>query len=142
MKLEQAGSGDMAPGSGEATVYARIAAEAEAMLHDHVLAKWFPLAVDPRGGFRQDFDGAWQPAGGEDVFSLVHQARLTWTAAVSAAAFPGVSHFAAMARHGLAFLRHRLWDNRRGGFFWEVDAAGPAAARCAGEKHVYGIAFG
>lgn len=100
-------------------------------LQRDVLDCWFPRALDPTGGFRQNFDTAWQPTGDRDR-GVVYQSRLTWTAAQ-------VAKNDAWTKHGLAFLTERLWDREWGGFHWAVT---PDGAPTGPEKHVYGVAFG
>jgi mannobiose 2-epimerase len=116
----------------------RLADEAETVLLDHVLSKWFPAAMEPAGGFHQTFDENWNKAAPFGQRTLVFQARMTWTAAMAAAHFPREPMFAAAARHGLAFLEAKFWDAAHGGFFWEVSPAGVGDGR----KHAYGMAFG
>jgi hypothetical protein len=40
----------------------RLTDEAETVLLDHVLSKWFPAAMEPAGGFHQTFDENWSKA--------------------------------------------------------------------------------
>lgn len=120
--------------AGAAPTRERIADEAERTLRAHVLEKWFPGAIDPAGGFHQNFAPDWRRL--EDgLRSVVFQARMTWTAAAASAEYPGETLYAQANRHGLAFLAARFWDERHGGFFFEV---GPGAD---GGKHAYGQAF-
>jgi hypothetical protein len=47
--------------------YTRLATEAETNLRAHVLAKWYPAAVDrERGGFHQNFAEDWSRAPGDE----------------------------------------------------------------------------
>ena len=117
----------------------QIAAEVEDNLHRQVLAQWFPRAVDPAGGFHQNYAEDWSRLPGDDR-SVVYQSRLTWLAAQAAQRFPHHSPaYLNDARHGFYCLRDRLWDTKNGGFFWAVDGAGEPAR--GGEKHVYGVSF-
>lgn len=61
----------------------QIAAEVEDNLHRQVLAQWFPRAVDPAGGFHQNYAEDWSRLPGDDR-SVVYQSRLTWLAAQAA----------------------------------------------------------
>lgn len=118
--------------------YLRIAKETEANLRDHVLAQWFPRAVDTtRGGFNENFGEDWTP-GASQTRSLVYQSRLTWISAKAAERYPAErTKYIGFSRHGLAFLMDHMWDAARGGFYWSVeDATNPQAV-----KQVYGIAF-
>lgn len=126
-----------APPDPAAPTRGRIADEAERILRAHVLEKWFPAAIDPAGGFHQNFAPDWRRLEGGPR-SVVFQARMTWTAAAASGEYPGETLFAEANRHGLAFLAARFWDERRGGFFF---AAGPDGPGADGAKHAYGQAF-
>lgn len=123
--------------------YRRLAGEVEANLRDHVLAKWFPAAIDrDAGGFYENFKEDWtRGATGEK--SVVYQSRLTWLSARAAVRFPEKSdEYLAATRHGVAVLAEKLWDKEKGGFFWSVDDAGRPTRDRGDEKHAYGNAFG
>ena len=111
-----------------------------ASVFDGEIDGWFPRAVDERGGFRCGFDQDWRPAADEPKLA-VFQARLTWTAATVARSRPGAARLLPFAMHGLAFLIDHLWDARRGGFFWQLDAQGFAPDASIPFKHAYGNAF-
>ncbi len=122
--------------------YRRLADEVEANLQQHVLAMWFPRAVDRRlGGFWQNFNEDWSRGTGSGR-AVVYQSRLTWLAAQAALRYPQrAAEYADYSQHGLNYLLNTLWDKQSGGLFWSVDENGQAVER-NGEKHVYGIAFG
>lgn len=122
--------------------YLRLAGEVEANLQRHVLAMWFPRAVDrERGGFYQSFKEDWTGGASSDK-TIVYQSRLTWVASQAAMRYPAQADFyLPFARHGLECLAEKLWDREHGGFFWAVDANGRLTSD-RGRKHVYGIAFG
>ncbi len=128
-----------APPPADAATYRRLADETEANLHTQVLAMWFPRALDPHGGFTQNFGEDWTP-GASDGKAIVYQSRLTWVAAQAAMRFPAQSAtYTNDARHGLDFMETRMWDAQNGGFYWGLDAK--AIPVRDGEKHVYGISF-
>ena len=117
----------------------RLAAEVENNLQQHVLTQWFPRAIDPAGGFHQNYAEDWSPLPGGER-SVVYQSRLTWLAAQAATRFPHHSPaYLSYARHGFHCLRDQLWDAKNGGFFWAVSASGDPVRD--GEKSVYGISF-
>jgi mannobiose 2-epimerase len=125
---------------------ARLAAQMESNLETHVLAPWYPAAVDnANGGFKQEFDEAWKP-GPSNRKSIVYQSRLTWVASQVSQRYPDrAAEFRKFAGHGLRFLRDVMWDKQMGGFYWEVaDGPGPVDSRAdrRGEKHAYGVSFG
>lgn len=133
---------DLAP-AGDAPSAGTLAAEREAlerMLLDDHLPFWYPGTLDREaGGFRLDHDasGAWLARTDKGIVS---QARNTWFFARLAGSRHGRPEHLEAARHGVEFLRERLWDPEHGGFFWAVDARGERATRP--EKQLYGQAFG
>ena len=119
--------------------YLQIAEEAEANLQRHVLGMWFPRAVDPLGGFYQNYAEDWSrlPDTGR---SAVYQSRLVWLASQAALRYPAQSEaYLSCARHGFEFLVQRLWDTEQGGFFWSVSE--DREPERGGEKHLYGLSF-
>lgn len=126
--------------------YRRLADEVEANLKGQVLAKWYPWAVDEKGGgFFQNYSEDWSPgrAGSKGV---VYESRLTWTAARAATRFPEQrAMYTAAARHGLEFLAGKMWDQKNGGFYWSVDDDGrPTTGRGGNDgsaKQAYGNGF-
>jgi hypothetical protein len=72
----------VSPTKGE---YLRIADEVAANLQNHILDKFFPAAVDEKGGgFYENCGLDWTRQPG-DAKSIVYQSRLTWTSANQAA---------------------------------------------------------
>ncbi len=123
--------------------YRELAKEMEDNLRTHVLAPWFPRAVDKElGGFRQGFGEDWNPTGTGRERSIVYQSRLTWVASQIALRSPNLGpEYLGYVNHGLDGLEKLLWDAEKGGFYWQVDAQTRKADR-EGEKHAYGISFG
>jgi mannobiose 2-epimerase len=123
--------------------YLRIAAEVEASLRNDDLNKLFPAAVDPQGGFFENFAEDWSHRGGsrgDSTRSVVYQSRLTWLAAQAAMRYPAQAKtFLSYARHGVRFLAERQWDKVNGGFWWSVRVDGGVVR--ANDKHIYGNAF-
>jgi mannose/cellobiose epimerase-like protein (N-acyl-D-glucosamine 2-epimerase family) len=125
--------------------YLRIADEVEKSLQNDDLKKFFPAAVDPRGGFFENFAVDWTHVSGagrraDNTRSVVYQSRLTWLAAQAARRYPAESAaFLSYARHGARFLADKQWDTLNGGFWWSVDVNGKVVR--ADEKHIYGNAF-
>ena len=115
--------------------------EIEQSLRKGILEVWFPRSLDrEHGGFLCDFDYQWQPTGAQPK-TIVFQSRLTWLASRAAMRYSADPRYREAADHGFAFLRDKLWDKRRGGFFWRLDRAGNIDD-FKGCKHAYGIAFG
>lgn len=109
-------------------------------LKDNILAFWHPRCLDTAGGYMVDFDAQGQPKpSGRKM--IVTQARMLWF--FSRMARAGLGDRKAMlaaAGHGWRFLSRKMYDERLGGFYWEVDAAGTQITRSA--KHLYGQSFG
>ena len=103
-------------------------AEIKRHLQTEIVEQWIPRAVDPNGGFYQNYDAAWN-ALEDDSRGVVYQARLTWLASIA-----GNNE---VAEHGAKFLMDHMWDKRNGGFWWSVGLDGKPSA----EKHTYGNAF-
>lgn len=126
--------------------YRRLADETESNLREQILAKWFPRAIDEKGGgFFQNYGEDWSP-GRAGAKGVVYESRLTWTAAQAAIRFPAqAAMFTAAARHGLDFLALKMWDQKNGGFYWSVDDHGnPTTGRGANDgsaKQEYGNGF-
>jgi mannose/cellobiose epimerase-like protein (N-acyl-D-glucosamine 2-epimerase family) len=98
-----------------------LADELDAYLVRHVLAPRYPAAVDrERGGFHASFATDWSPQPDRHRF-VVYQARMTWTPAAVALARPALrDEYRGYVRHGVAFLRDRMWDAAHGGFHTSV----------------------
>ncbi len=109
-----------------------------------LLRDWYPRAIDTvYGGYRANFDFAWQPLSQQHKM-VVTQARHLWTTAKAAGLHPQEPLYGQVADHGYRFLRDKLWDKERGGFRWLVDQAG-APLPDDPSDHVmrtYGNAFG
>jgi cellobiose epimerase len=113
-------AGRARPG-GEAAGRRALAEELDAYLVRHVLSPRYPAAVDrEHGGFHAHFAPDWTRQPDHRRF-VVYQARMTWTAAAVALARPALrEEHIAFARHGVAFLRDRMWDAAHGGFHVSV----------------------
>ncbi len=108
----------------------------------HVLPAWYPRCVDPAGGFRTDYDHAWRKLPGNPK-TMVYQARLTWTAATAAMAWPDrADEMLAHARHGATYLREAMWDGEHGGFRWSLAETVAEPGRHDHHKNMYAHAFG
>jgi mannobiose 2-epimerase len=120
--------------------YLRIAGECEANLEKEILDKWFPAAVDERGGgFFEKYSLDWTRTDGNNK-SIVYQSRCTWLSAQAARRFPDEAElYLAMTRRGAACLANKMWDQERGGFYWTIDGDGRPTS---GVKQMYGHAFG
>ena len=105
------------------------------------MARWYPAAVDDRGGFHQEIARDWTVRPDRSK-SLVYQSRMTWTAAAYAEFDPARrDEYLKYARHGLAFLDETMRDAEQGGFHWILGPDGKVDPKLGDEKHVYGTAF-
>ena len=111
----------------------------ERNLRDNIVAFWYPKTLDKiNGGYVISYDakGVANPRASK---TIVTQARQVWL--FSRLAREGVrpTEMLEAASHGFRFLRDKMWDQRYGGFYWEVDAAGARALMP--KKHMYGQSF-
>ncbi len=132
-------AGDVALGTPAAR--RALADELDAYLVRQVLAPRYPAAVDrERGGFHANFATDWSRQPDRHRF-IVYQARMTWTPAAVALARPALrEEHLGYVRHGVDFLRDRMWDAAHGGFFTSVLLDG-APDPAEPVKTAYGQAF-
>ncbi|HSS96035.1 MAG TPA: AGE family epimerase/isomerase [Terriglobales bacterium] len=123
--------------------YRKFADEAEHMLRQEILGKWFPACVDNvNGGFNANFDRQWKPGKSEGKFS-VFQGRMTWIAAEVVMRRPDLKdQYLPIVHHGLEYLNNVLWDKKYGGFYWGLQDDGNISPTFSSRKHLYGISFG
>jgi cellobiose epimerase len=123
----------------------RLAAAMEKSIQTEMLNIWYPQVVDTvYGGFLSTFTYDWKPTGPQDKM-IVTQARHIWSNAKAAQLYPRVPHYLSSARHGVAFLRDKMWDPVHGGFYTLVDRQGreqtAGGGYAGGSKNAYGQAF-
>ena len=112
----------------------------EKNLKENILSFWLNKSIDrANGGYTINF-GPRGEAKGPGVKMIVSQARTVWLFARAARAGYCQQECLAAAEHGFRFLRDKMWDQKNGGFYWEVDATGEKKQRTG--KHLYGQAFG
>jgi mannobiose 2-epimerase len=106
---------------------------------------WYPRTIDSiYGGFLSDFDYQWERKGAQNKM-IVTQSRHVWTCSAVAEFYPGKKgYYLKIARHGVDFLKNKMWDQKLGGFFNLVDQKGNVIA--SGKegrimKEAYGNAF-
>jgi mannobiose 2-epimerase len=111
----------------------------ERNLKENILPFWLKKSIDRgTGGYTINF-GPRGEAKGPGVKMIVSQARTVWLFARSARAGYCGKECLDAAEHGYRFLRGKMWDDRNGGFYWEVDATGNKKQRTG--KHLYGQSF-
>ncbi|MDR1962504.1 MAG: AGE family epimerase/isomerase [Planctomycetaceae bacterium] len=102
---------------------------------------WYPRTLDPRGGFHTAFGRDWNLIPYETK-GIVHQSRMIWTASEVVRHRPTWSEkLLPLIQHGTKFLREKMWDEKCGGFFWEIKENGTPIEENAFMKHAYGMAF-
>ncbi|PSR56575.1 N-acylglucosamine 2-epimerase [Adhaeribacter arboris] len=126
-------------------VRAQLATVIEKSIKTEMLNKWYPQAVDKEaGGFLSTFSYDWKPVGEQDKM-VVTQARHIWSNSKAAQLYPDVDYYLPSAKHGVAFLRDKMWDKTSGGFFTLVDRQGNVKEQnggyAGGGKNAYGNAF-
>jgi len=123
----------------------QLATNIEKSIRTEMLNKWYPQAVDKEfGGFLSTFTYDWKPTGAQDKM-VVTQARHIWTNSKAAQLYPEIDYYLSSAKHGVAFLRDKMWDQTNGGFYTLVDRQGnekpQAGGYAGGGKNAYGNAF-
>src|ERR1051326_8790002 len=101
----------------QAAEFKRLADEMDQHLEKQILSLWYPRAVDyVHGGFLENFDEQWRPAGSQTQRSIVYQSRLTWVAAEVAKRYPKrAAEYRKYALHGVKALQELMWDKEKGG---------------------------
>jgi mannose/cellobiose epimerase-like protein (N-acyl-D-glucosamine 2-epimerase family) len=121
----------------------QLAGEIEQTLWERILPAWYPRSLDTEhGGFWEHFAEDWSRRPATTKF-LVFQARMTWTAAAVAVDYPQRREpYLDYTRHGLQFLRQRMWDAQHGGFVDRTDLQGRPDRQTMPWKQMYSLAFG
>src|SRR6478609_1131098 len=102
-----------------------------------LLDEYYPHNIDTLyGGYLSTFTYDFKPTGTQDKM-IVTQARHIWSTA-KAALFYKDTTYISMSRHGLYFLRDKMWDKQYGGFYNLVTRDGTPKSII---KEAYGNAF-
>lgn len=102
-----------------------------------MIDKYYPRNLDTvHGGYLSAYTYDIKPHGDQDKM-IVTQARHIWSTA-KAAEFYQDSSYIAMARHGVHFLRDKMWDSVYGGFHNLVTRDGKVKSTI---KEAYGNSF-
>lgn len=114
-------------------------------LNKELFEVWYPRTIDSiHGGFLSDFDYKWEMKGLQNKM-IVTQSRHVWTTSTAAEFFPDKKdHFLKIAGHGVQFLKEKMWDSEKGGFFNLVDHEGNVLKSGKSDriiKEAYGNAF-
>lgn len=107
----------------------------------NLLQKWYPLALDmEEGGFYSSITNDFKIGENQDKM-IVTQARHIWTNARAARRYPENTAYLAHAKHGIEFLRDKMWDKDHGGFHNLVTRQGIPVFNDEVKKTAYGNAF-
>ncbi len=130
------------PATSEQAETDKIADEIEQSLKNNLLDTWYPKAIDKEyGGYYSNFTSDFQVKE-QQVKMIVTQSRHLWSNAKAAIRYPEDQHFLVGARHGLAFLKDKMWDKEHGGFYNLVDREGNPLLEREPLKTAYGNSFG
>lgn len=114
----------------------------EQIFNKHDLELWYPKVIDRHnGGYYSNYAFDWTKESIQNKF-IVTQARHVWTLSKAFVFYPEKTKYQEYARHGYAFLRDQMWDEKYGGFYQLVDSTGCVPdGEYAYEKKLYGNSF-
>ena len=119
--------------------FAAYSAKVRHNLEDNIVPFWTSRCLDKKnGGYLIDFDEKGNPTGKPEKM-IVTQARMLWFFSRLASEGRQKESMLADAALGYRFLRDKMWDQKNGGFYWEVDGTGDRVL--LPEKHLYGQSF-
>jgi mannobiose 2-epimerase len=111
----------------------------EKVLKENIASFWLTKSLDRiNGGYTINFGPNSEPKG-PGTKMIVTQARTMWLFARLDRAGYGGDEYIKAAEHGYRFLKDKMWDEKNGGFYWEVDATGNE--KLNPKKHLYGQSF-
>jgi mannobiose 2-epimerase len=111
----------------------------EKVLKENIASFWLTKSLDiVNCGYTINFGPNSEPKG-PGTKMIVTQARTMWLFARLARAGYGGDECIDAAEHGYSFLKEKMWDEKNGGFYWEVDATGNE--KLEPKKHLYGQSF-
>lgn len=107
---------------------------------DKLVNVWYPRTIDTvNGGFWSDFNYKWQREGKQNKM-LVSQARHVWTASTLALYYKD-RKYEDIAAHGYRFLRDKMWDTQKGGFYTLLGLEDDTLKILSTSKSTYGNSF-
>ena len=118
-------------------------ARLQKILEDNIVPWWIKHSVDSvNGGFLLHHQDDNRYLGPNEKI-IVTQARVVWFYSLLCS-YPEYQTASneAMAKHGFAFLRDKMWDKQHGGFYGEVTHEGAPTKGGKGKKLMYGQSFG
>ena len=123
--------------------YQILADQMETSLRENLLETWYPKAIDlDSGGYFSNFTFDFQRKEDSQEKMIVTQARHLWSNSKAAIRYPYQSHYTEGAKHGFEFLRDKMWDQEKGGFYQLVNRSGQPLLDKFPNKTAYGNSFG
>jgi cellobiose epimerase len=117
-----------------------LSVELKKSLTEDVLNVWYPATIDTLyGGFLTNFDYKWQPSEMQTKM-LVSQTRQVWTTS-KMFEFLHDNKYKLYAKHGIEFLKNKMWDYKFGGFYFLRDRKGNEIPFYGNSKTTYSNAF-
>jgi mannobiose 2-epimerase len=111
----------------------------ERILKENIVSFWLSKSLDKKsGGYTINFGPKGEPKG-PGTKMIVTQARQVWLFSRLAHEGYGSKEYLDAADLGYRFLIDKMWDQKHGGFYWEVDATG--TQKLKPKKHLYGQSF-
>ncbi|MBN2272605.1 MAG: AGE family epimerase/isomerase [Sedimentisphaerales bacterium] len=111
----------------------------ERILNENIVPFWLSKSLDiEHGGYTINFGPKGELKDGGTKM-IVTQARTMWLFSRLARAGYGKKKCLDAAELGYRFLEEKMWDEKNGGFYWEVDVTGDK--KLNPKKHLYGQAF-
>ena len=113
----------------------------ETAAKEELLDKWYPLSLDQDdGGFYSEITFDFKIGEHQDKM-IVTQGRHIWTNARAAEIYSSDKDYLKNARHGFEFLRDKMWDKEKGGFYTLVTKKGDPILNKGVVKTAYGNSF-
>jgi len=111
----------------------------EKMLNENIASFWLTKSPDyENGGYIISFGPKGEQKPGWTKM-IVTQARTLWLFSHLVRTGHGGQEHLKAAELGYKFMTEKMWDDKNGGFYWEVDATGEK--KLQPHKHLYGQAF-
>ena len=95
----------------------RLIEEFQNAMVNGILKRWYPLVLDKEcGGYFTNVSADWTLPPEQEKM-IVSQSRHIWTLAKVSAYINSNNDYRSMARHGVLFLKNKMWDSEFGGFY-------------------------
>ena len=121
----------------------RLIEEFQNAMVNGILKRWYPLVLDKEcGGYFTNVSADWTLPPEQEKM-IVSQSRHIWTLAKVSAYINSNNDYRSMARHGVPFLKNKMWDSEFGGFYQIRSREGgwSDVNGWRNEKRTYGNAF-